>query len=78
MGQDAGVVEGLPELTWSSDHYLLLLFHVGTNNTSRGNLDDIKSDYRALWAVGKGMGTHMVLSSVLLGRGKDVRRVLIG
>lgn len=56
MGQDAGVVEGLPELIWSFDHYLLLLFHVGTNNTCRGNLDDIKSDYRALWAGRQGHG----------------------
>lgn len=44
------------------------LFHVGTDDTARGNLDYIKSDYRALGVEVKGMGAH-AFSSILLVRG---------
>ena len=50
------VVEGLPKLIWPSDYNPLLLFCGGTNDTARGNLDSIKSDYRALGVVVKGTG----------------------
>jgi len=38
------VVEGLPKLIWPSDYYSLLLFHVGTDDAAKGNLDNIKND----------------------------------
>lgn len=56
MGQDPQFVEELPKLVWPSDYYPLLFFCVGTNDTARENLDRIKSDYRALGAIVKGMG----------------------
>lgn len=42
------VVERLLRLVWPLDYYLLLLIHVGTNNTARGDLEYIESNYRAL------------------------------
>lgn len=58
-----------------SDYCLLLLLHMGANDTARGNLGSIKQDYRVLGAVVKGMGAQVLLtSSVLLMRGKDVRK----
>ena len=50
------VVEGLLKLTWPSAYYPLLLFLVGTNDTARGNLESIKSDYRALRKGSEGPG----------------------
>lgn len=44
------------------------LFHVGTDDTARGNLDYIKSDYSALGVEVKGMGAQ-VFYSILLVRG---------
>ena len=73
------VVEGLPKLIRPSDYYPLLLFHVGTNDTATENLDSIKSDYRALGPVVKGMRAQVVFSSILPSRGKGARRrALIG
>lgn len=71
------VVEGFPKLGWLLTlllYYTLLLFHVGTNDTDRENLENIKSEYRTLGAVVKGMGTPMVFSSILPVRGEGVRR----
>lgn len=49
------------------------------NDTATENLDSIKSDYRVLGAVLKGMRAQVVSSSVLPSRGKGVRRrTLIG
>lgn len=73
------VVEELLKLVWPSDYYHLLLFHMGTNNTARGNLDYIKCDYRALGAVVKGMGTQVAFSSTQPVMEQGVRRrALIG
>lgn len=56
-----------------SDYCLPLLLHIDSN--VRGNLGSIKRDYRALGAVVKVMGAQVVpTSSVLLMRGKDVRK----
>lgn len=56
-----------------SDYCLPLLLHIDSN--VRGNLGSIKWDYRALGAVVKVMGAQVVpTSSVLLMRGKDVRK----
>ena len=72
-------MEGLPKLVRPSDYYPLLLFHVDNNDTARGNLDRIKSDYKAPGVVVKGVGAQVMFSSILPVRGKDGRRrVLIG
>lgn len=39
------VVERLPKFVQSSDYVLLLIFHVDTNDTGRGNLECSKHDY---------------------------------
>ena len=51
-----------------------LFFHVGTNDAAKGNLENIKSDCRALGAMGRGMRAQVVVCSILPVRGKDVRR----
>lgn len=48
----------------------MLLFHVGRNYIAKGNLNSIKSDYRALRAVVKVMGANVEFFSILLMRGK--------
>lgn len=68
------VLEGLSKLVWPSDCHPLLFFNVDTNGTARGNLDSMKSDFRALGAVVKCMGAQVVLSSILPVSRKDVRR----
>lgn len=52
----------------------LLLFHVGTNDTARGELGSTKRDYRALGEAVKGMVAQGVLSSILLVRWTGLRR----
>jgi len=42
---------------------------------ARGNLESIKSDYRALGVTVRGMTAQVVFSSVLLERGKGVKRM---
>ncbi|PKU33654.1 zinc finger swim domain-containing protein 6- hypothetical protein [Limosa lapponica baueri] len=44
----------------------LLLFHVGTNDTARGDPESIKHDYVALGAMVKGIEAQVVFSSILL------------
>ena len=68
------VVVGRPKLIWLSDYCLLLLTHVGTNDTTRGNLDSTRSDYKALGVALKGMGAQVVFSSISLVR----RKALLG
>lgn len=46
------------------------IINVGTNDTTRGNLDNIKSDYRALNAAIKVMEAQLVSSSILSVRRK--------
>lgn len=50
-----------------------MIFYGGTNDTARVDLDSIKSNHRALETVVKVLGTQVVVS-VLLRKGKDVRR----
>ncbi|XP_068784552.1 uncharacterized protein [Struthio camelus] len=66
------VMERLPRLVHTSDYYPLLLFHVGANDT-KGKLETIKQDFRALGMVVKGLGAQVVFSSILAVRGKDGR-----
>ena len=66
------VVERLLKLVQTYGCYLLLFFHVGTNDTARGDLESIKTDYRALEEILRDTGAQ-VLFSVLQGRGRSVR-----
>lgn len=50
------VVDRLLRLVWPLECDLLLLIHVGTNNTARGDLEYIKSNYRALGTKVEDMG----------------------
>lgn len=43
-------------LVWSSEYYPLLFFHVCTDDTARGNLEYIKSDYMNLGDEGQRYG----------------------
>ncbi|KAK4825248.1 hypothetical protein QYF61_025647 [Mycteria americana] len=62
------IVERLPKLVQTYDCYLLLFFHVGTNDSARGNLESIKTDYRVLEVILRDMGAQ-VLFLILQGRG---------
>ncbi|XP_019345243.1 uncharacterized protein LOC132243289 [Alligator mississippiensis] len=53
------------DLIQPSDHYPLVLIHVGTNDMPGSTPDRIMSDYKALGATLREMGSHVVFSSVL-------------
>jgi len=65
------VTKRLLSLVQSTDYYLLLLFHVCTNDTARSSLRSIKKDYGA--AV-RDSGTQVVFSSILPVKGKGLER----
>lgn len=67
------IVERLPKLVHKSDYNFLLLFHVGANDT-RGKLETIKQDFRALGVAVKGLRAQVIFPSVLPVREKDGRR----
>jgi len=50
------VAERVPQLVKSTDYYLLLLFHIGTNDTAGRNLNRIKEDFKALGVKAKSFG----------------------
>lgn len=52
----------------------LLLFHVGTNVTTRWNLGRINENYKALRVQAKSNGAQVILSSILPVRGKRAIR----
>ena len=54
-------VESVLSLVWASDFYSLLLFHVDTNDTARGDVERIKHDYIAVGRV-KDTGAQVVSS----------------
>ena len=66
------IVERLPRLV--QPYYLLLLFHIGPNDTARDDLESIKCDYVALGAIVKNLGAQVVFSLILLVKGKGLRR----
>jgi len=43
----------VPQLIQSTDYYLLLLVHVGTNDTASQKLGRIKEDFKALGVKAK-------------------------
>jgi len=59
------VAKRVPQLVKSTDYYLLLLFHVGTNDTTSWNLGSIKEDFRALGVKAKSIGAQVIFSSIL-------------
>lgn len=62
-------MERLPNLVQPSDFCPLLLFHVSTSDTARGDLESLKHDYTAPKAMVKGMGAQVVSFSIVLVRG---------
>lgn len=67
-------MERLLRFVWPSDYYALLLFHVGTNETARGDLERMKYDYRALGVRLKGMGALVVFFLILAVMRKSLRK----
>ncbi|KAF4803727.1 hypothetical protein TURU_013791 [Turdus rufiventris] len=65
----------LQELRFDELYYPLLLFHVGIKDTARGDLESIKCDCVSLGEMVKGMEAQVVSSSILLVRGKGLRRI---
>jgi len=49
------VTERVPQLVKSTDYYLLLFFHVGTNDTTSQKVGRIKEDFRALGVKAKAL-----------------------
>lgn len=49
------IVERLQRVVWPLEYYSLLLFHVGTKGTARGDLEHIESGYMALQVRTKDM-----------------------
>uniref|UniRef100_A0A672URF4 SGNH hydrolase-type esterase domain-containing protein n=1 Tax=Strigops habroptila TaxID=2489341 RepID=A0A672URF4_STRHB len=68
------VTERLPALVSPADYYPLLVVHVGARDIDSSCLEDIKKDYRALGEVVKGSGAQIVFSSILQGKGEDLKK----
>ena len=68
------VAKRVPQFVKSTDYYLLLLFHVGMNDTTSWNLGRIKEDYKALGVQVKSIGAQVIFSSILPVRGKGAAR----
>jgi len=49
------VAKRVPQLVKSTDHYPLLLFHTGTNDTASRNVGRIKEDFKALGVKAKSL-----------------------
>lgn len=63
------IVERVPKLVQPSDYCPLLLFHVSTSSTARGDLESLKCDYMGPEAMVKGIRAQVVFFSILLVRG---------
>lgn len=63
----------LPRLVHVPGCYPLLLFYVGTNGT-KGKLETIRQDFRALGMVFKGLVGQVIFSSILPVRREDGKR----
>ena len=51
-----------------------LLFHMSTTDTAPGHLESVKHDDMTLNTMFKGFGAQVIFFSVLLVRGKGLRR----
>lgn len=58
----------VPQLVKSTDYYLLLLFHVGTNDAASKKVGRIKEDYKALVRQVRNIRAQVIFSSILLVR----------
>lgn len=65
------IAKRVPQLVRSTGYYLLLLIHVGTNDTSGHNLGRIKEDYKSLEVQVKNIGTQVMFSFILPDGGKE-------
>jgi len=63
------MTERLPDLIHPTDYYPLLLFRLGTSDTTISKLKNIKKDYKELEAALKNSEAQVVFSSVLQIRG---------
>lgn len=68
------VTDRLSSLVNPTDYYLLVLFHVGYNDTLMRQLRSIKKDYMSLEPMLKRSGPKVVFSSISSVRGKGSRR----
>jgi len=73
------VAETVPHLFKSTDNYPLLLFHVGTNDTTSQNLGRIKEDFKALGVKANSTGAQVIFCSILPvgGRGSARNRCIM-
>ena len=60
-----GMAKRVPQLVKSTDYSPLLLFHVGTNDTTSWNLGRIKKEFKALGVQVKSIGAQVIFSSIL-------------
>ncbi|XP_059579167.1 uncharacterized protein LOC132248816 [Alligator mississippiensis] len=68
------IAERIPKLLKPTDHYPMLLIHVGTNDTARSTPSQVMRRYRDLGAGLKGLGAQVVFSSILPVSGYGLRR----
>lgn len=59
------VTERLPDLVRPTDYYTLLLFPIGTSDTTASDLKNVKRDYKELGAAVKNLGAQAVFLSIL-------------
>jgi len=68
-GLHQGLNRGCQTLYVPQTTILLVLFHVGTSDTSVSNLKNIKRHYKELGAAVKNLGAQVVFSSIVHVRG---------
>jgi len=68
------VTDRLPRLFRPADYYPLLIIHVGTNDTTRGDFATICRDFEDLGREVKKLGAQVVFSSILPVDGHGPRR----
>ena len=68
------MAERVPQLVKGTDYCLLLLFHVGTNDTASSNLGRIKEDFKALGVQAKSISAQSIFSSISPVRGRGSAR----
>lgn len=59
------MTERLPDLVCPTDYYTLLLFPIGTSDTTASDLKNVKRDYKELGAAVKNLGAQAVFLSIL-------------
>ena len=59
------IAERIPQLLRPTDHYPMLLIHVGTNDMARSTPSQVMRHYRELGAGLRDLGAQVVFSSIL-------------